>query len=158
MYRLFTVLGCLILSSCEWVSSPTPVKEELVQKELQTLDWNEVDRYPLFEHCDETAVKDTQKRCLSSGLTSHFYKTFLEQELSVYSSLNDTVLIQLIIDNKGKAIIDSVVASDRVRRSLPQLDSLISLGIQNLPPLYPALKRNVPVRTRMVLPLVLKAQ
>lgn len=153
MQRLLLLFIAFALHSCDLFGPKVPNREELVQKELQTLDWNDVDRYPLFAHCDETAPKGLQKRCFSMALAEHFYETLESQELSVYQNLQDTVWVKLHIDQKGSVFIDSVLSTERVREGIPQLDSLLQLGVQTLPRIYPALKRDVPVSTRMILPL-----
>lgn len=39
-----------------------PTQEAMVAKQLAAIDMNEVEKYPLFDHCDETASRITQKK------------------------------------------------------------------------------------------------
>ena len=52
-FALFLVL--LSLGSCQYWDKKVPNKAALLQKELQAINWNQVDEYPSFEQCDSLA-------------------------------------------------------------------------------------------------------
>ena len=70
--------------------------------------------------------------------------------------MNDTILVRLKIDNKGKSILTNIRSTDFIKQEIPKLDSLINSGIKNLPLLKPAIKRGMPVATEFTLPIVVK--
>lgn len=146
----------MLLVSCELLGDRMPRKEQLVKEEMESINWNDVDRYPLFDSCDETKDKEIQKHCFKTTFISHLLVTLQKQEMVVHKALHDTVNVQLLIDQQGALTILSIEKSEQVQKQIPQLDSLISQSLTTLPTLYPALKRNMPVATKLNLPIVLK--
>lgn len=53
-----------------------PTQEAMVAKQLAAIDMNEVEKYPLFDHCDETASRITQKKCFEETLSRLFGRPF----------------------------------------------------------------------------------
>ena len=131
-------------------------KEELVQKEIKGINWNDVDKYPLFENCDETSSKNSQKECFQNTLTNHILNSLIEYQIEVNKNINDTVHVQLLVSNEGKVSILKIDKNTFVTENIPDLNRYIATSIQNLPVVYPALKRNIPVSTKFSLPIVLK--
>jgi hypothetical protein len=43
--------------------------------------------------------------------------------------------------------------SEVIIKQLPTLDSLLAISIQNIPKIYPAIKRGIPVKTKYILPI-----
>ncbi|TRZ44866.1 hypothetical protein D3A96_07530 [Robertkochia marina] len=144
-----------LLFSCDFINTKKVSPEEIVREEIKNIDWNDVDQYPLFEACDETAPREDQKTCFREEFVKHFYKTLSNHQLVVRRNLIDTVRVQLLIDNTGKISIVSIDKSELTEELLPALDGLMELTVSRLPKVYPALKRDIPVNTRVVMPVVL---
>ena len=146
---------CLLVS-CDFINTKKVSPEDIVREEMKSINWNDVDRYPLFESCDETAPREQQKLCFQEEFVGHFYKTLSNHQLVVRRNLRDTVKVHLLIDNKGEISIVSIDKSKTTEELLPALDGLMELTVSRLPKVYPALKRDIPVSTRVVMPVVLK--
>ena len=129
-----------------------------MREEMKTIDWNDVDRYPLFESCDETSSRSDQQLCFQEEFVKHFHKTLSNHQLVARRDIRDTVKVHLLIDNQGKISLVSVNKSKETARQLPALDGLMELTVSRLPRVYPALKRNIPVSTRVVMPVVLRVE
>ncbi|UNY99426.1 hypothetical protein MQE36_03565 [Zhouia spongiae] len=123
---------------------------------MKNINWNEVDQYPLFEACDETADKESQKKCFQLTFIEQVFTTLKNNHIVVHKSMNDTVMVQILVSNTGQISIDSIEKTPEITRQIPQLDSLLQQSIEKLPKLYPALKRDIPVGTKIKLPIVLK--
>lgn len=158
MRRLCAFFCFSLLFSCELLGPGKPDKEQLMEQEMKNINWNEVDRYPLFDNCSETADKELQKNCFQDTFVSHLMDTLQEHQIVVHKMMNDTVNVQLLIGSDGTISVVSIEKSQNVQKQIPQLDSLLEVSLHTLPKLYPALKRNIPVATRMKLPVVLKAE
>src|SRR5699024_9289668 len=156
MKRFGVLFCCLIMVSCNWLSSKKQVRENLIQKELETINWNDVDRYPLFEHCDETNSREEQKLCFQNGFNAHFLKSLQNQALIVHKNLNDTLKIQLLIGKNGDVSILQIKKSKKIAKQIPEIDTLIAYTVETLPKVYPALKRNIPVNMKIQMPIILK--
>ena len=157
MKRFGVLFCCLLLISCNWLTSKKEVKEELIQKELKAINWNDVDRYPLFENCDETSSREQQKRCFQNGFNQHFLKSLQQQALVVHENLNDTLRIQLLIGKGGEVTILQIKKSKKIAEQIPEIDTLIAHSVETLPKVYPALKRDIPVNMKIQMPIILKA-
>ncbi len=155
--RNFTIFFLfLLIVSCEYMGLQKLNKEELVEKEMKSINWNDVDKYPLFDNCDETASKKSQKKCFQNTLTNHIISSLLENQIQVNENINDTVQVQLLISNEGKISILKIEKNNFVTDQIPGINRYIANSIQSLPKIYPALKRNIPVSTKFNLPIILQ--
>src|SRR5690606_12662863 len=148
---------CLLFISCNWLVSRKEVKEDLIQKELDAINWNDVDRYPLFEDCDETLSREQQKHCFQNGFNKHFLNSLQLETLVVHQNLNDTIKVHLLIGKQGDVTILQIKKSKDIAQQIPEIDTLIAHSVETLPKVYPALKRNIPVNMKIQLPIILKA-
>lgn len=158
-YKSYSLLFLfLTMVSCELFIAKQPTREQLVKQEIQNINWNDLDRYPLFDSCDETVEKPIQKACFETTLTDHLKTAFQQHHIVVHQSVHDTVWINLHIDNQGKITILTIEKSDETTSELPQLDSIFKSSIAVLPSLYPPLKRDIPVAAKFKLPIVLHVE
>ena len=56
MRKSLALLLVLLISSCQYFGGEVPSKKELLDKELNAINWNEVDEFPCFSECD--IIKD----------------------------------------------------------------------------------------------------
>ena len=64
--------------------------------------------------------------------------------------------MNLLINSEGKVVLEEIQSSQNCKRQLPELDSLLFLSIQNLPVIYPAIKRGIPITTKYRLPIIIE--
>ena len=74
-----------LLVSCELFESKEDKTQKLVNEELLAIDWNDVDQYPLFEDCDETAPKVEEKTSVLNEISDFNSK--------ISESLNDLTTV-----------------------------------------------------------------
>src|SRR5690606_37472556 len=139
----FGFLLLLLFISCEYFGLKKSTKEDIVNREMKSINWNDVDKYPLFEECDETASKAVQKECFTTILSNHILNSLSQNNIEVHESINDTVNVQLLISNEGIVSILKVENNDKITNQIPQLNRYIATSIQSLPVVYPALKRDI---------------
>ena len=72
------------------------------EKELQAINWNDVDQFPLFKDCDETASKSSQKECFENTLLLHFSMTLGEFEFILDKDVKEAVYVDFLVDKEGK--------------------------------------------------------
>lgn len=130
--------------------------DAIIQEELQTINWNEVDVYPSFENCDEVSSKSDKKFCFENTLLNHINQNLAKQVLVVSESINDTIFLTLNCSNTGKLTINNLRIKEETRQQIQNLDSIILSSFDSLPILYPAIKRSQPVATEFKLPIILK--
>jgi len=118
----------------------------IANSELNSIDLSQVDRYPLFEFCDETATKAAQKQCFEKGL--HLWiKPYLDT-LSVDTLKADTITLFLSVNEKGKLTRDSMVSGFETGRKITNV-------FNASPQLYPALKQGIPVNVSFRMPIII---
>ncbi|EAR16045.1 hypothetical protein [Robiginitalea biformata] len=146
--------GCL--SACNLFESREQRTQKLVDAEIQTINFNEVDQFPLFDDCQETEDKTVQRRCFEETLLMHLSMTLQNFEFRSQASLKDTLHIDFKVDAQGVISITSVEQHPAIVEANPEFERIVTGSLRSLPRLQPALKRGIPVATRFRLPLVLQ--
>ncbi|WP_108425009.1 MULTISPECIES: hypothetical protein [Flagellimonas] len=153
-YVLWIIFMGLFVS-CELFESKEDKTQKLVNEELMAIDWNDVDQYPLFDSCDETATKEAQRECFQNVMADYFSEALAGLQFQVDSDLNDTVYIDFMIDEHGFISVINVEEKTAVLNEISDFNTKISERLNDLTTVAPALKRGNPVGLRFRLPLVL---
>jgi len=144
-----------LLLSCDYFSSRETKTQQLVNDELLTIDWNEVDGYPLFDNCDETLSRAEQRSCFENTLLQHFSAAFADLEFAVQDDLNQELFVDFLIDEHGFIAISQIEENDAVAQAIPGFYNEINARLNDLTTVKPAHKRGIPVSVRFRLPIVL---
>lgn len=154
--RTIAILCCVFLTSCSgWETKKIPTKDFLEQ-EWKTIDITEVDVYPSFAVCDSISESDKIKHCFEDHITASFYEQLSKHTIVVQETLDETVWIDFVVNEKGKICLDSIHLTPTIRKEIPNLPLWINDATTLLPVSYPATKRGIPVKTRFKIPVVLK--
>lgn len=152
--RFLGILCCLFfLQSCDWMASTESKTQKIVEDELRGIDWNEVDQYPLFEGCDETATKLEQRLCFENTLLQNLAMTLQDFHFVIDDEIETTIYVDFFVDNHGEITVVKIDKNTVLEDQLPEFSGIITKGLKSLPIPAPALKRGVPVKTRFRLPL-----
>ncbi|MFD0863854.1 hypothetical protein ACFQ1M_16685 [Sungkyunkwania multivorans] len=154
----------LLLTSCE-LFQPKESAESLSDKYLESVSWDTLDQYPLFENCEETMAKDAQRNCFENTLFDNLYAELSQQQITVSKTVNDTVMLHFTISKDGILTLDKIDKSPLIEKEIPHLDSLLHASLEKLPSLYAGLKKvatgdvseMVPVEVSCALPLIIRA-
>ncbi|MBT8272327.1 MAG: hypothetical protein KJO77_00885 [Bacteroidia bacterium] len=154
-------LSCLLiiicLLSCDYFEKKKISADDILEGELQSFNWNEVDEYPSFVSCDSSVSKMERRQCFESILTQHISSKIQASNFVVSEAINDTVQMAFSISSEGEIRIKAIEHSDIIKQQIPELDSILRLSIHDLPELLPAIKRGQHVNTEFILPLVVNA-
>jgi len=154
IYFLFLVL---FLTSCDYFSSQTTSNSNSNLQVLDTLiDFTKVDVYPIFSDCENYSESDNQKKCFELTLTEKLSASLQQNELKVKQRVNDTTLIDILIDNTGKASVVNINSPENIIIQLPRLDTIIRQGVAALPTMKPAVKKGILVNSQYRLSVVVK--
>ena len=151
MKRLILIAILVILTSCEYFNKKKIDTKDILDEELQSINWNDVDEYPTFAICDSS---DNKKTCFEDVLRNRLNDQLSKQNIIVTEDVSDTILLKIHIDNKGNFSIKNIVSSEMTKTQIPQLDSLLRHSFDSLPKIYPAIKRAQQVATEFSLPVV----
>lgn len=157
MRKLMAIVVLCCCFSCDLFESKEKKTQKLINQEIGTIDWNDVDNYPLFENCDESTSKTVQRECFESELLTHFSATLQEFEFVIDPEVDHTVFVDFLIDREGKIIVVNIEKDKRIDGLMPEFNGVISQSLRNLPPLAPALKRGIPVSAKFRIPIVLNS-
>ncbi len=158
MRMLWILTGLCLFTSCNWLSSKEERTQKLVEQQMREIDWNEIDQYPLFSNCDETASKTAQRNCFQSSLLAHLSRRLKEFEFTLEGAVDDTLYIEFLIDGNGKITLLEMDRNSRVSDQIPEFENLLVQSLTNVPKVAPALKRGIPVSAKFRLPIVLKTE
>lgn len=145
----------MLLGSCSLMESKEKQAQQRVATEIQQIDWNSVDAYPLFRACDENATKAVQRACFGEQLTQHLQKALASYEFVLEPDMDPTVMVTFVVNTEGKVIVKDIEKDPALIEKTPELEDIISHGLNTLPHLAPALKRGIPVSTKYRVPIVL---
>jgi hypothetical protein len=154
--RTWGFLCCLfLLVSCDWLSSNDTKTQKIVENELRSIDWNDVDQYPLFDSCDESVSKQEQKSCFENTLLQNFSMTLQDFEFIIDNEIEVTLYIDFLVDQDGTISVLEIDRNSLLEKQIPEFNGIITQSLKSLPIPAPALKRGIPVRTRFRLPMQL---
>ena len=156
--QVFIFLFLLVsLASCDYYSSKkTSASKSNLQVIDTVIDFTKVDVYPIFSDCENYAESDNQKKCFELTLTNKLATALEKNKLKVKERVNDTALIDILIDNSGKASVVTINSPKSITTQLPKLDSIIRHSISQLPSVKPAVKRGITITSQYRLAIVVK--
>lgn len=156
MKRLLFFLVFFNLLSCDYFDKKKVYTKDILEEQLQTFNWKDVDEYPTFESCESSSGKENKKVCFENTLRNILNKNLTKYQIIVSEDINDTVKLHITINNKGELVLDEIISTEITETQIPELDSLLRYSLDSLPKIYPALKRSQPVTTQFVLPVIIK--
>lgn len=156
MNRIVFLLIFIFATSCNYYEKKKVYPEDLLEEELQTFNWTEVDTYPSFSNCDSTTSKQENKICFQNTLISSVNQFLEAQKLVVSNDVNDTITLKIKIDNYGGLIIESIKIQPETLQEIPEIDSLLRQSLKSIPKIFPAIKRGQQVTTAFELPVIVQ--
>ena len=146
---IFLILGC---------------KENYNQKKIEISSsitkWNVKDEPPSIKLCDEIGSELERDICFKEKLTRLIYDSFDLSEILVENKLNDTLIISILINQRGKISLLKSFIPNKIKNQIPKIDTIILKAINNLPKILPATKTNIGVQvsSSFELPIILKTK
>ncbi len=145
----------LILMSCQWINNALPNEQNLLEEELNKIDWTKVDNFPSFEQCDTIADTQLQNECFFSSLVNSLQNQLSHDTLKGKFFFKDTLKITVTIKSNAEVALQ-LQKPDSLTIDFLRIDSLLQHKKISFSGLIPATKRGVPVNTQFVIPIVLE--
>lgn len=146
----------LLLASCDLQKSSDALAKKLVEEELKAINWNELDQFPLFDNCDETAEKISQQECFQTNLNLHLAMALQDYQLRTSAPFSDTIYLDFKVDNRGVLTLLSISNHESLLAENPNFNQIVDSSLSALPKLHPALKRGIPVTAQFRVPLIIQ--
>jgi hypothetical protein len=145
-------------TSCDYLGKSVPSKEILLQEELKTIDWNQVDQYPSVVECENMEDKSQRQQCFFEYLTEIIQQKISQDTLPFLGTDIDTIIVKVTIFPDATIDFDALFPEDSVAYDKIRIDSLLTQKLKDFPRINPALKRGIPVKTQFILPVILKQE
>ncbi|PQJ79331.1 hypothetical protein [Polaribacter porphyrae] len=156
LFRVFSfVMLVMIITSCDKFSFSK--KKDLPQIDT-IIDFTSVDTYPSFKECDSLIDKEKKSICFRNTIHQKIGEELSKHSFKIKDSIDETILVDLIINSDGKITFEALQSSEKIKKELPELDSIIHLSVDNLPTIFPAIKKRYKVTTKYQLPIRIKLQ
>ncbi len=155
-YFLFFVF--LIFNSCQYFDKQIPSEKELLQKELKSINWKEVDEYPSVVDCEKIEDKKQRQQCFFEVLTQLIQDKLRVDTLSVLYPELDTIEVKVTIFPNATMQFEPQFPKDSVAYDKTKIDSILKVRLVDFPKINPAIKRGIPVKTQFILPVILKVE
>lgn len=156
MNRIVCLLILIVATSCNYFEKKKVYPEDLLEEELQTFNWNEVDTYPTFSTCDSLTIKEENKVCFQNTLVNNVNAFLAAQNIVVSNDVNDTIRLKIIVNNEGVLEVESIKIKPETIEEIPEIDSLLKQSLKGIPKIFPAIKRGQQVTTAFELPVIVK--
>ena len=133
-----------------------PSEEELLQKRLKEINWNEVTVYPSVAKCDSILDKELQKECFFKYLTEIIHQKIAPDSLLTNAKVLDTIEVRITVFPDSQITFEPLFSSDSLTYDKQKTDSIIRARLTDFPKIEPAQKEGIPVKTQFILPVILK--
>lgn len=144
------------MSSCQFLEKRVPSEKELLQKELKTINWKQVDQYPTLTACENITDKKLQQQCFFERLTLLIQEKLSIDTLALLYPELDTIEVKVTVFPNSKLQFEPQFPNDSVAYDTVKIDSILRARLVNFPKINPAIKRGIPVKTQFILPVILK--
>ena len=149
------LIALLVISSCQ--SNLNKVEAD---NNIEKITWSSNDEFPSIELCNELSESRLVNDCFKNFLSSEILKNLNLSKITIEKPLNDTVNIELLIDNKGKISISDKVIPENIIQMISNFEIFLDNAIDSLPIVLPATKTTlgVSVNSKFQLPIILKSK
>lgn len=156
MRKVMFFLGLMWITSCNYFNVKKTSSEAILNEELKTFNWNEVDEYPVFKSCDTSINKSQKEKCFETTLLQSMINKLYQNEIVVSQDIYDTIFVEFKVDDKGTLEITQAQIDTLIIAEIPEIEAYLYESIDSLPEIYPAIKRGQQVTTKFKLPLIIK--
>lgn len=146
----------LAFTSCQLFDKKVPDESDLLKQELQKINWSEVDEYPSVYACDTMQNKETQKQCFFNYLSQEIQQKISVDSIQMLYPNIDTIQVKVTVFPDRTTVFETQHSKDSLGYDLKEIDSIIQTKLANFPPIEPASKRGVKVKTQFILPVIIK--
>ena len=130
----------------------------MLQKELKSINWKEVDEYPSLVDCESVTDKKQQQQCFFERLTQLIQEKLSVDTLAALYPELDTIEVKVTVFPNATLQFEPQFPKDSVAYDTIKIDSILRARLVGFPKVNPAIKRGIPVKTQFILPVILKVE
>lgn len=156
MKKFSVFLVFLFFNSCQYFEKQVPSEKELLQKELKSINWKEVDEYPTVAECETIADEKQRQKCFFDVMAKLIQEKLDIDTLSILYPELDTIEVKVTVFPNSKMVFEPQFPKDSVAYDTIKIDSILHARLVDFPKVNPAIKRGIPVKTQFILPVIIK--
>ena len=103
---LTVFLSILLFSSCQYFEKQVPSEKDLLQKELKSINWKEVDEFPSIYGSDTIENKIERQQCFFEYMTQLIQHKLSVDTLSVLYPELDTIEVKVTVYPNSRIIFE----------------------------------------------------
>ncbi|MBP9793761.1 MAG: hypothetical protein KBC56_07165 [Flavobacterium sp.] len=145
-----------LFQSCQYFEKNVPNKEELLQKELKKINWEEVDEFPSTVACDSIADKIQRKQCFFDFMSTQLQMKLANDTIRTYYKGLDTLPVKVMVLSNAQISFQSHFDADSLPFDQYKADSVLQSKLLSFPAVEPAIKRGMKVKSEFVIPVYIK--
>ena len=154
MKRFLTLLLLTIcIQSCQYFEKNVPSKNDLLNQEMQHINWSVVDEFPSTKICDLINNKEERKICFFNFLTQKVQEKLKSDFLQMYFTKIDTLNLKVTIDSNAKMTFKTNNLENF--ENFEKIDSIVAINLMNITPVEPGIKRGIKIKSEFILPIIL---
>lgn len=158
MKYFLVILIFVLLSSCKYFDVKKTSSEAILNEELKTFNWDEVDAYPTFSKCDSLELKHEKMYCFQYFLKKQIFNALDKEVIVVTQDISDTIQLKFQVSETGDLTLLETNIDSLTIAEIPNIQELIVKSLDSLPTIYPALKRGQQVKTEFELPIIINVE
>lgn len=155
---IILLLIIICFQSCQYFEKNVPNKDELLQQELQKINWAEVDEFPSVSTCDSIVDKAIRKQCFFDYLSQKIQEKLATDTLKILYPNLDTIQVKITIFSNAKLKFEPYFPKDNMNYDTVKIDSIMQSKLADFPVVEPAIKRGIKVKSQFVIPVILKSE
>ncbi|WP_333876633.1 hypothetical protein [Flavobacterium sp.] len=158
MKKAVALLLLSLCFSCQYLEKKVPSEQELLDKQMKEINWNEVDEYPSVDDCEKLTDENLRKQCFFDFITTTIQQKLAVDTLSTLFPKLDTIEVRVTVLPNATLEFQPEFPKDSVAYDTIKIDSILRARLVDFPKINPALKRGIPVKTQFVLPVIIKQE
>jgi hypothetical protein len=156
MKQILIILYSIFLSSCQLFDKQVPDEQELLQEELQKINWNDVDEFPTVSFCETLQNKEAQKQCFFNYLIENIQQRISIDTLHILYPEMDTISVKITINSDASVEFQTQKTKISTSYDIKLIDSILQNRLSDFPKVEPAIKQGIKVKTQFILPVIIK--
>ncbi|WP_124978774.1 hypothetical protein [Nonlabens xiamenensis] len=148
----FLVITLMCLQACRDKASLQKEASAIADRQFEEIDLERIDQYPQFSECDELQQGPD---CFYQHLHQLIATRLREDRLSWQLEASDSLVARISVSANGQIRYDSIArCAERIDKK--RMDSVLRKKLDHLPKIQSALKKDIPVSSSYLLPIILQ--
>ncbi len=149
MRYILALIIVVVFASCEFFTQ----KKKDNGPSLDSISFTSVDKAPSFKVCDSIFEKAEKNDCFRNTMYQEITNSLARKEIKVKEEIDEVIQVIITIHATKKISLKSIEAPQNVYVQIPDIKNIIEQSIEELPPVFPAIKRDVLVTSEYILPI-----